>query len=67
MRKRTFRDEAEMYNYIFDNLINGNITDFRESIRALDKFSLVDLIQFNFNVGSLNTSELITQIKRALK
>lgn len=67
MSQRDFKDEAEEYNFILDNLINGNITDFRESIRGLSQITLIDLIQFNLECGSIDTEKLLIDIKRALK
>jgi hypothetical protein len=49
--KTSFTTEEQKYNEIFDNYINGNISDFRNEIRKLSKRNLlrcIDLVIQNY-------------------
>lgn len=39
---KTFKDFEE----IIDNRVNGNISDFKQQIKELDKYELIQLIKF---------------------
>lgn len=34
------------YDEILDNLVNGNISDFREAVKELSKYEIVELISY---------------------
>jgi hypothetical protein len=44
--KTSFTTEENKYNQIFDNYINGNLSDFRSSIKRLSKLNLLKCIDF---------------------
>lgn len=43
MRKLTIREKNEM---IYANFINGNSTDFKNSIKKMSKIQLLDLVDY---------------------
>jgi hypothetical protein len=44
--KTSFTTEENKFNQIFDNYINGNLSDFRKSIKRLSKLNLLKCIDF---------------------
>jgi len=48
---------------ILDNYINGNLSDFRQSIKWLTKVQLIELVQYNNDQEIfIDTKELLQKI-----
>ena len=47
--KTSFTTEEHKLNLIFDNYINGNLTDFRNEVRKLSKVNLLRCIDLAVN------------------
>jgi len=47
--KTSFTTEEHKFNEIFDNYINGNLSDFRKGIKKLSKVNLLKCIDLQIN------------------
>ena len=51
---------------IYENKVNGNITDFWEAIRKLSKLELLDYIEYARGQGGIAIHNIVADLRRAL-
>jgi len=52
---------------LINNLENGNITQFREEIKKLNKYDLIEFIRYIIEIYGEQNFNIFTEVKRALK